>query len=672
MGNLNKTRYTHRDYESIVKDLTDAIPSLTQEWTGREDSDPGIVLIKLISMLGDNLSYNIDKIALELFLQTVTQKKNCNKILGLLGYKMHWYRSASVGLQIRLNEEYDYEGNPNHLVLQPFQTTFKTAGGDITYTFVGNGPGTGDVDITSATQSTMVPLVEGQVVKVNFNKSNLINNRYYFSESNVDESHLWLSFGSSHNFNLVDNLYLITDDTAGSFEFNVDEYDRPYIEIVKYWEDIVGNSASTAQFTLYYFLTSGASGNVARNQLVQLQDSRGNLTSGYSTDIGAGSYRTTSSNNIVISHPGTSTDLNDLEDANQYTSTGYDPQTVEDAKKDASNFIFTHDTLVSASDYEKACRRVVGITASKLLDNVIIDREGLDPVEVASRCDDRFGTSVVEDKTLLKPYQVILYTIFQNAVTTSDGSSTSSNVYSIPSSPFHFNSYDDFNDKAPEPESPFFDLGFFPYKPITFITTQIVNLIDRAKSLNVQCDFGTSKIFPFRLMGDVYLNEPMSPQDTLLVLTNINAALTDFCYPGGSFVYGELPKFMELISVIQGSDVNIKYFDAGNNFIEWSKVCDLSKFDSTSFARYNGLHERFGINKQFTRFRIKNAGDEPAILKNLTIARNPDVSPDLPDESEEWIKLQARSYTVVQINNTKELSAFCIDLRLNTNLSYVR
>ncbi len=114
---LNKTRYTHRDYESIKEDLINAIPSLTQEWTDRSDSDPGIVLIKLMSMFGDTLSYNVDKIALELYIQTVTQRKNCSKILELLGYKMHWYRSARVVAHVRLKAGTDGLGNPIHILL---------------------------------------------------------------------------------------------------------------------------------------------------------------------------------------------------------------------------------------------------------------------------------------------------------------------------------------------------------------------------------------------------------------------------------------------------------------------------------------------------------------------------------------------------------------------------
>ena len=69
-------KYTSRDYDSIKTDLIDSISSLTDLWTSRNDGDPGIVLVKLMSALGDMISYNFDKQALEYYAPTVTQRKN--------------------------------------------------------------------------------------------------------------------------------------------------------------------------------------------------------------------------------------------------------------------------------------------------------------------------------------------------------------------------------------------------------------------------------------------------------------------------------------------------------------------------------------------------------------------------------------------------------------------
>ena len=78
--------YTSKDYDSIRTDLINAIPGLTDIWTSRDQADPGMVMITLMSELGDNLSFNIDTQSLEFFGRTVTQRKNAQAIFDLLGY----------------------------------------------------------------------------------------------------------------------------------------------------------------------------------------------------------------------------------------------------------------------------------------------------------------------------------------------------------------------------------------------------------------------------------------------------------------------------------------------------------------------------------------------------------------------------------------------------------
>ena len=89
-------KYTSRDYDSIKTDLISAISALTSTWTSREESDPGIVLVKLMAALGDMESFNFDKQALEYYAPTVTQRKNASKLFALVGYKMHWYKAAQT------------------------------------------------------------------------------------------------------------------------------------------------------------------------------------------------------------------------------------------------------------------------------------------------------------------------------------------------------------------------------------------------------------------------------------------------------------------------------------------------------------------------------------------------------------------------------------------------
>ena len=81
--------YTSRDFTSIYDELLKSIPLLTKDWDPKDENDPGLVLLKLISMTGDMLSYSQDKQALEAFPRTVLQRSNAQQIFRLIGYKMH-------------------------------------------------------------------------------------------------------------------------------------------------------------------------------------------------------------------------------------------------------------------------------------------------------------------------------------------------------------------------------------------------------------------------------------------------------------------------------------------------------------------------------------------------------------------------------------------------------
>ena len=60
----------------------------------------GVILLKLMAILGDMLFYTQDMQCLEVFPNSVTQRKNAASIYKLIGYKMRWYRSATLTANI--------------------------------------------------------------------------------------------------------------------------------------------------------------------------------------------------------------------------------------------------------------------------------------------------------------------------------------------------------------------------------------------------------------------------------------------------------------------------------------------------------------------------------------------------------------------------------------------
>ena len=78
--------YTSRDFTAIRDDLISLIPNFAPQWTSRDATDFGIVLLELFSYVGDSLNYYIDRAANEGFIDTATQRETVVKLARLLGY----------------------------------------------------------------------------------------------------------------------------------------------------------------------------------------------------------------------------------------------------------------------------------------------------------------------------------------------------------------------------------------------------------------------------------------------------------------------------------------------------------------------------------------------------------------------------------------------------------
>lgn len=83
---LPQVDYTSRDYASIRQDLINLIPNFAPQWTSRDASDFGVVLLELFSYMGDLLNYYIDRAANESFITTSTQRDTVLNIAKLLNY----------------------------------------------------------------------------------------------------------------------------------------------------------------------------------------------------------------------------------------------------------------------------------------------------------------------------------------------------------------------------------------------------------------------------------------------------------------------------------------------------------------------------------------------------------------------------------------------------------
>jgi uncharacterized phage protein gp47/JayE len=90
--------YTSRDYLAIRDDLTNLINQFAPNWTSRDPSDLGMVMIELFSYLGDLMNFYTDRAANEGFIATASQRDSLLQLARMLGYVPTAISAASVTL----------------------------------------------------------------------------------------------------------------------------------------------------------------------------------------------------------------------------------------------------------------------------------------------------------------------------------------------------------------------------------------------------------------------------------------------------------------------------------------------------------------------------------------------------------------------------------------------
>lgn len=341
--------YTSRDYASIYEELKAAIPNLTSIYDPKDEADPGIVLIKLMSMLGDMLSFTSDNNALEAFPQTVIQPANAQQIFRLVGYKMRWYRSARC---------IAYFTNVNSVPITIGRyNTFTTSNG-ITYTNLNQleipagASGNNQVETELVQGTPVTPTVVGNSLPVYYTgewhdnysynvdvSKDVSGNRIYISDENVDGSTIVLVDDDSTAFastqwTLVDNINTVTD-VGKYFEFDFSSSGTPYIQLPEYWS----TRYAITRFKLFYVVSNGEAGEISENALSQ---------------IGTGKI-------YIQGAVSRQEYLENLHIYNNASSYGYSPETPQEARKSAELYKNTIDTLVTTEDFTKATKRIDGI-----------------------------------------------------------------------------------------------------------------------------------------------------------------------------------------------------------------------------------------------------------------------------------------------------------------------
>lgn len=343
---LSAISYSNKDFRAIFQELLDLTKKLTYKWDPSisNESDPGVILLKLNAVIGDKNNYNIDKNILEAFPETVTQDFSARSLYKQLSYKMPWYNSATTTISFKWKGE---TLEPGESVAIPAFTMITNSDNSIIYTLVEDVMFTYGKDVSSgrAIQGVITDLlVSGSSI---FKLDNIdYNNRIYLNDYNVAENGLFITNAEESSMGFwqkVDNLSI---EPQGNryFEFGVDSRsNNTYIEFPNDIESLI-----KAGLKIKYLISDGIKGNVAAKELTKFYEDN------------------------TIEFRGEKLNLNDdiIQMYNASATTdGSDPESVTDAYNSYKKVAGTFDTLVTLRDYTNAIYR-----SGMVSNDVVADR----------------------------------------------------------------------------------------------------------------------------------------------------------------------------------------------------------------------------------------------------------------------------------------------------------
>lgn len=345
---LSNLSYTNKDFGQIYPELLDLARKISYKWdpASSDESDPGVVLLKLAALMADKNNYNIDKNILELFPLSVTQEANAREIFDQCGYVMRYYNSATTNVNINITEEPKIEDTDwsafgdvsgyTRMYQLPMFTMLTDANNETVYTT------TRDVSVPSTGEQVGVDVIEGKIVdldidgEVQITRANLdYNNRIYFPVMDVAENGIFISNNNQSwsDWKRVDNLTIQAIGTY-CYKFGLSHNGTScYIEFPDDIDSLIGEG-----IYIKYIRTSGVDGNVGSRRISQLY-----------TDTTVRKYLLGVTDSTIDDCKITN---NNLHISNALPATnGKNPETIDSAYRNYQKVKTTFDTLVSLKDY---------------------------------------------------------------------------------------------------------------------------------------------------------------------------------------------------------------------------------------------------------------------------------------------------------------------------------
>ena len=393
---LSSISYTNKDFRAIFEELLDLTKKLTYKWDPSisNESDPGVILLKLNAIIGDKNNYNIDKNILEAFPETVTQEFSARSMYKQLAYQMPWYQSATTSVSFRwIGETLE----PGEVVTIPAFTMVTNSDNSIIYTLVE------DVEFSYGEDIASGKVMQGTITDLTVNGSTTFkldnidySNRIYLNDYNVAENGIFISNAEESALGFwekVENLQ-IEPINERYFEFGVDSRSNStYVEFPSDIETLI-----RAGLNIKYLISDGLQGNVAAKEITKFYEDTAVEFRGEELAL--------NEEVVQMYNPSATTD-------------GEDPESVADAYNSYRRVAGTFDTLVTLRDYINA------VYQSGIVSNDIVSDRLTDIQSSYTIMTDGYGSgdSVVEygrfidpNKDDMSPYDLKLYLLHNGGI----------------------------------------------------------------------------------------------------------------------------------------------------------------------------------------------------------------------------------------------------------------
>lgn len=394
--NISSISYTNKDFQTIYPELLELATRISERWTPDQtnESDPGIVLLKLAAICADKNNYNIDKNILECFPSSVTQMPNAREVFSQRGYYMHWYRSADGTISV--------SASPGAFTddIQFADRIVSVTGNDdkIVYTIL---PSSVQRIIPKDGSAVSFDVIQGVAMQYKTTGGDDVvtmqdidsENRIYFPNTSVAENGIFICNKNEQNYshwvrvNDVDAEPL--ESTVYQYEFGVSrDGQNCYLQFADNIVSVIGDGIQ-----IWYVSTDGARGNVQQSYLSKLAND-----TNYKLKNSSGDDATKlDATKITITQSTAATG-------------GKDPETIEEAYRGYSKTVGTFDTLVTLRDYNNA------MAHSKMVSNGFVADRTNDiqrAYQVITDQDGLSGMDYVTEANTLNAFNLTVYA-FQN------------------------------------------------------------------------------------------------------------------------------------------------------------------------------------------------------------------------------------------------------------------